>query len=90
MNPGSEAGPFTDDMRALLRAWAVAERAEVEFRAHVIHVTARRLGRREVANAAASLVAAYRLTAGTHGKAVALEQLCMRTGFKSPGSDDAL
>jgi hypothetical protein len=78
-------GPvFFDDMRALLAAFGSSDRAEVEFRAHEIYRKAKALGRRDVGNAAASVVAAYRQAVGRHGERVAVEWLAAVNGFAVP------
>jgi hypothetical protein len=71
-------------MRALLAAFESSERAEVEFRAHAIYLRAKALGRKDIGNAAASVVAAYRQAVGRHGERIAVEWLAAVNGFAAP------
>jgi hypothetical protein len=71
--------PFVEDMDVLIRAFHENEYAEVEFRAHRVYLSAKRLGRLEVANAAATVVAAYRLSAARGSQLQAVDWLARLT-----------
>jgi hypothetical protein len=75
---------IADDMRALLHAFMAGDHEEVEFRASRVHLRATQLGRIEIANAAASVVAAHRSRIGLHVTRVAVQWLAELTGFAMP------
>jgi hypothetical protein len=69
------SAPFTADMESLARALSEGDHGEVEFCAYRIHLAAKALGRTDVASAAASVVAAYRIPGAEASRPCALEAL---------------
>jgi hypothetical protein len=77
-------GPFAADMESLALALSDGDHAEVEFSAHRVYLAAKALGRTEVANAAANVVAAYRIVGAEAARGGVLYRLACLTNCALP------
>jgi hypothetical protein len=77
-------GPFDQDMRNLICAVTEGDHSEVEFCAYRVHRSAKALGRIEVANAAADVVAAYRIVGAGAARCGPLDVLARMTNWAIP------